>query len=198
MSSYESFRKTWNIIKKNYKKSGLVNEAYLLKSVSDNYKFGYVSASVWNSKDSFIRSLSENVLLRYHHSHNGKGNNSAAVNLYRLAAKEGNKIRADKNNVLFVTLFETPKESGKNVYEIWKKLLDVCSEKNNLMRAVLLKAVYSKNKFGYVSLIRLKNYENLENSRQSVSILKQIRNYTSSYNIIEKLNTYKLIKPEKL
>ena len=184
-SSYNLFIDTWIKVNKLYKEINEVTDAGLMQSLSDDSKYGYISYSDWETKESYVESNQQNTVLRYHTTINGNGSGSANHYLYKLMSGEnynGDSYKANRNYEIL--LCDTELSYNEIVRDLWSKLCD--SKKPKLASSYLYKSVYKKSKFRYVGFLYYN--DNDIKSPDNNSILKKsgCKIYSSFYKKVKK------------
>jgi hypothetical protein len=167
VSTYTAFIDTWKIANKVCKEIDDVSDTSLLQSYSDLAKFGYVSYSKWNSKESFIKVNNENPVLGYHNTLNGSDARSATQYLYKLKSGEKYSVSKKKNRTAKVFMLDTEMTKDDIIMEYWDSVL---SQKNGkIQSSSLYKSIYKDAKFRFIGILQ---YE--DNNSKAESNLKKL------------------------
>lgn len=191
VSSYTSFIDTWKIANKVCKEIEDVSDTTLLQSYSDETKFGFISYSNWKSKNSFIKSNTENTVLGYHNTLNGSDAKSAAQYLYKLKSGEKYSVSKWKSKTAKVFMFDTDMTKDDSIMEFWNSARS--KENGCIQSSYLYRSIYKDAKFRYIGFIYLRrgsaneinllSEKNESNNNNTGFILN-----TSFYNVIKRIN----------
>ncbi|MBI5402230.1 MAG: hypothetical protein HY959_02420 [Ignavibacteriae bacterium] len=187
--SFTPIISTWRILSKRLKKHEELQEAFLLRSEINDTKFGFISTSVWGSKESFKRAISSDTLLKLHHSTNGRDKTSVIYSLYKTIYENGNsKIprRSVKAFLCFIRQGESKKEKLLAETENLEKEL---SGLNIQYKLKILKSIYAKNKIGYIMLLHFSNKGNIKFFLTGI-IDKHLTDITDCQNSVYKIESY--------
>jgi hypothetical protein len=156
-----------------------------MKSLSDDSKYGYISYSDWETKESYIESNLQNTVLRYHTTLNGNGSGSANHYLYKLISNDKYARNSNKANRSYeIILYETELNTIEIVQGLWSKLCD--SKRPKLSSSYLYKSVYKKSKFRFIGFL---NYTDIDlKSEESNNVYKKngYKIYSSFYKKVKK------------
>lgn len=182
VSSYTSFIDTWKIANKVCKEIEDVSDTSLLQSYSDTSKFGFISYSKWESKESFIKSNKENTVLGYHNTLNGSAAKSATQYLYKLKSGEKYSVsKKDRMSKVFMLEADTDKDDA--VIEYWDS---ICSKENdNIQAASLYKSIYKDAKFRFIGILQY-DENNLKSERSLNNLLFEAKRGFKAYSIFFK------------
>ena len=167
VSSYTSFIDTWKIANKVCKEIEDVSETTLLQSYSDETKFGFISYSNWKSKNSFIKSNTENTVLGYHNTLNGSDAKYAAQYLYKLKSGEKYSVSKRKSKTVKVFMFDTDMTKYDSIMEFWDSVRS--KENGCIQSSYLYKSIYKDAKFRFVGILHYK-----DNNSKSENTLKNL------------------------
>ena len=155
-SSNNSLRSVWKSISRILKKTDGAFESGLFCSIYNSSKYGFVSYSAWDSRDSFMEAAKENIVLRYHISKNGDSGKSYSKFLYKVTEQEKVKGKSVGTELYLILFIEKNKAHGSEIISYWKSLRDHFKNKNLLREIYLCKSIHQKAKYNYIILGKIK------------------------------------------
>lgn len=187
--SFTPIINTWSIISKRLKCHNELKEAFLLRSENEDAKYGFISASVWDSKKSFKKAVDNDTLLKLHHSGNGKSFSSCTHNLYK-SVYESPFIKINKVNLKALLYFFKPGESiEKKIFSNAERIESELKNLNINYNLNILKAVYSRNNIGFVFSLTYNNKESIKFFMAGLAN-KYFNNKTGFQNSAYKIESY--------
>lgn len=185
VSSYSSFAGTWKVANKVCKDIKEVSDLLLFQCFSDYAKYGYITFSKWDSKESFINSIQNNLVLKYQYELNGNGLKSATNNLYKLVSENYCKRCFNRDSIVEVILFENGYDNDNEILKYWDEKCNTIALHN---RSVLFfKSVNRKSKYRYLGLIN----SDIDDENELKSVKFEAKTgfnvYSSFFKLIKKL-----------
>jgi len=183
---------SWTILSKRMKNISSLREASLLRAISSEAKYGFVSVSVWATKDSFRKAISEDELLKVHYSSNGNKAASGMQNLYKTMFEEKVSAVGKGRRETILMFFKPDKADNESILRKARSICEKLSSFNMKFDIILMKSIYTKNRIGHIILL---NYENKDKIRFFVlELLERIsrrknREYFSVYKTESYINT---------
>jgi hypothetical protein len=193
VSSYGAFVETWEVANKKLKEIEEVNSVSLMQSLYEEARFGYISYSYWKNKESFIKSVKQHPVLKYHNMFYGGSTNSAPLTLYREISTEIFKYKNKKENITEIMLMETELEYDEKIMEYWHIFFESALNSEGLLSSSLYKSVYKKNKFRYIGFLNLEDIDSFRRKFENPFRLKiegenkGFKIYSSVYNVAKKI-----------
>lgn len=140
----ETFISTWKSVYKIYKEVKEVKEVNLIRNISGESKYGFISYSDWNSKKDFVKRISSNPVLKYH--------NSGLNHLYKLHKLFDCK-RIKLSNFNTAIIFESSQEYDTKISEYFISLTEKYAD--NIKSKLLFKAIYKNSKQRFIGLLNI-------------------------------------------
>ena len=121
-SSNSSLRSVWKSISRILKNTEGAYESGLFSSIYNSSRYGYVSYSAWDTKESFMEAAKENIIWRYHISKNGDSGKSYSKFLYKSVEQEKVKGKSVGTELYLILFIEKDKARGSEIKSYWEKL----------------------------------------------------------------------------
>ncbi|MFZ4589986.1 MAG: hypothetical protein ACOYN6_03250 [Ignavibacteria bacterium] len=153
VSSYLAFIDTWKIVNKISSNIDEVSDVKLMQSNFNDFKFGFISFSNWETKESYIRSNLMNTVFSYHNLESGNNSKSVTQYLYKLISEENYNLGINNPEAVEILVFENLTSKELDISGFWDELIETYLQKHKIQSAALYKAVYKKSKFSYIGFI---------------------------------------------
>lgn len=135
-NSNSSLKRVWKSLEKILINTEGFYESGLFCSLHNSSKYGFISYSVWNSKEAFMKAAKENIVWKYHVAKSGEKGKAYRNFLYRVIKHHKVKEKFKGIELFFVSFIGKERSHELEVVNHWNQL------KNNLLNGNLLKEIY--------------------------------------------------------
>jgi hypothetical protein len=155
-SSNISLRSVWKSISRILRNTEGAHESGLFCSIYNSSKYGFVSYSAWDSRESFMEAAKENIVLRYHISKNGDSGKSYSKFLYKVIDREKAKGKSAGTELFIILFIKKDKSNESDIKLFWESIKDNLIDINLARDIYLCKSIHQKANYNYIVFGKIK------------------------------------------